>query len=185
MSDVLRSRWYLPLVLWMAVGTVSASAQVAPRFLPIRDQVALFTEALRATAAMHERYGRPGRLVLIPLTEAPVTDSGSRKDVWRLVPLDTAVSGALLRAGAVAGLCLPGREARRCANEERGIGVLLSTFAAPWSDSSRVNVHVTLQGVQAAGDYGMLVDKPRSEFWSFVRVDGHWRLSMPDARQRP
>jgi hypothetical protein len=179
MSDGLNNRWYIPVALVMALGTARAPAQVAPQLLPVRDQVAVYTDALRATAAMQEHYGLPGRLVLIPLTEIPVVDSAAPQRGWRWVPIDTAVSGALLRSGAVAGLCLPGRAARRCANDERGIGVRLSTFNAPWPDSSRVNVDVQLQGVQAEHDFGILVDRGRHDLWSFVRMDGHWRLSMP------
>jgi len=139
-----RSRWFSPIVLAMTVGTCRATAQVAPRVLPVRDQVEIFTDALLATAAMQEHYGLPKIFVLIPLTEVDVTDSTASKEGRRLVALDTAVSGALLRAGAVVGLCVPSPEARRCANEQRGVGVFLSTFGASWSDSARVNVQVTL-----------------------------------------
>jgi len=144
----------------------------------------VFTDALRASAAMQEHYGLPGRLVLIPLTEVPEVDPAAGTRGWMRVPLDTAVSGALLRAGVVAGLCLPGREARRCANNERGVAVLISTFSAPWSDSSRVNVDVVLLRVQADRDVGILVDTPRHDLWSFVRENGRWKLSMPALRQR-
>ena len=185
MSDGRRGCWRVPVALLMALGTTRASAQVGPQILPVRDQVALFTEALRATAAMQEHFGLPGRLVLIPLTEVPAIDFAAPQRGWRWVPLDTAVSGALLRSGAFAGLCLPGRQARRCANDERGIGVLLSTFSAPWSDSSRLNVDVRLQGVQADRDFGAFIDTGRHDFWSFIRVDGHWRLSMPSQRPQP
>ncbi len=182
MRDDPRHRWYALVVLVLAIWPVRASAQVAPQSLPVGDQVALFAAALRATAAKQERLGLPTRLVLIPLTEVAVSDSTASKDGWHPVPLDTAVSGALLRAGAVAGLCLPGREARRCGNNERGIGVLLTTFGAPWTDSSRVNVDVTVQFVQADRDRDISVGTPRHDMWSFVREGRHWRLSKPDQR---
>lgn len=182
MSDGPRSRWYRPVVLVMTIGTVRASAQVAPQFLPVCDQVTLFAAALRATAAKQAHLGLPTRLALIPLTEVAVIDFAAPKDGWHPVPLDTAVSGALLRAVAVAGLCLPARQARRCGNNERGIGVLLTTFGAPWVDSSRVNVDVTVQFVQADRDADIPVGTPRHDFWSFVREGRHWWLAKPDLR---
>lgn len=163
----------------LTLAPMAIGAQSTARDLSLRDQVAVFTAALRATIAMEESVGRSTRLVLVPAIDTTAVDSAARETNVTRWSVDTALAGALLRSGLVAGLCAPAQEVRRCGNDMRGMGAHLSIVSLARVASTRVNVSVELKAVQALHDRMLLTDTPRTYLWSFVRDGDGWTLAMP------
>lgn len=178
-------RRVLALISLAALAALPAQAQIGGSPLPVSDQIALYTEALRATRARREYFDQPGRLLLVPLANPSgiiADSSGVRRDTtW----LDTAVVGALLRSRSVEGICLPGRHADRCGNDERGVGVRLGIFSYTLADTVRALVHVETQLMQADRDNVQLLGGPRTDTWMFVRTDSGWRIRLPTRHGPP
>jgi hypothetical protein len=166
-----------------AVALIATVAGCAHRQLPVRDQVAIYTLALRLAAEPYQRPDLTFRFLLSPLP-VPLAAASARPATGRdTVPAgDTAVIQSLVRSATVAGLCAPARQDRECANGQRGLAARLSPI--DWVSRDHVRVTVRVQAMRAVGDNTVLLDEPLTRTFEFVHIDGHWELP-PHTAARP
>jgi hypothetical protein len=125
-----------------ALALVASVGAWARRQLPVQDQVAIYTLALRLAAEPYQRPDLPFRFLLSPLP-VPLAPLSARPAAVRhtVRTADAAVIQPLVRSAMIAGLCAPARNDRECANGQRGLAARLSPI--DWMSRDHVTCHRT------------------------------------------
>jgi hypothetical protein len=163
-----------PVLTLAALPLTAASCTGAHGSISHKDQVAIYSAALRAVADSLLLPGSGGRLLLDPRLLPPQFPGAGNGH-----PAAGLLDSGVVRHLPVAGVCLPTGPGRECGRGVRGLAAQLSVIRREGAD--RASVWLAVAPVQGAGDNTALTGlavvfqcqlQAHDEQWRVVRA---WR----------